>query len=497
MIGFNSNLPTIFVSSATGANTTGNLGIATITPGSKLQVNGNVAIGYSSATISPTNGLAISGNLGVGTNSPITKLQVNGNTAIGYTAAPANGLAVSGNVGIGITNPIPKLQVNGNIAIGYSTSLTYMPTNGAIIKGDLGVGVSNNHAPFGKVEIVQTNTLVPAITMNVQHDAKVSILRITTNQLTGNPNVNPYPYLELLQISTGSQFISGTYPSNPHSIDFNLSNNTTLLITGGGLMVGYNDDLGGLNNMPYQYAPSDGMMVKGNVGIGMNPTHPLSVGGVIKGLGGLYLGVVNNGVSSFILGSHGSFINPNGIYYGYNNNQEYNLFSTECTSFNFVKPNSETEQYLFTITADGNVGINQPNPQATLHIVEDDFDADPTKCKTALRIDAGPANDRHTHFLIKSNGFVYAREINVLLGTIPPPDYVFASEYQLKPLEEVEKFISDNNHLPEVPSGSEMTENGVDLGEMNMILLKKVEELTLHIIELNKRMKVLEEKRKP
>jgi hypothetical protein len=66
------------------------------------------------------------------------------------------------------------------------------------------------------------------------------------------------------------------------------------------------------------------------------------------------------------------------------------------------------------------------------------------------------------------------------------PDYVFFNDYKLPSLLEIERFINANKHLPEVPSAVEVKENGLSVGEMNAILLKKVEELTLHMIELKK-----------
>ncbi|MBK9578026.1 MAG: hypothetical protein IPK50_09095 [Fibrobacterota bacterium] len=69
-----------------------------------------------------------------------------------------------------------------------------------------------------------------------------------------------------------------------------------------------------------------------------------------------------------------------------------------------------------------------------------------------------------------------------------PADYVFEPDYKLSPLAEVEAFTKERKHLPEVPSAAEMTENGVDLAKMNMVLLKKVEELTLHAIAQEKRL---------
>jgi hypothetical protein len=66
-------------------------------------------------------------------------------------------------------------------------------------------------------------------------------------------------------------------------------------------------------------------------------------------------------------------------------------------------------------------------------------------------------------------------------------DYVFQPGYKLRPLSEVETFIRKNNHLPEVPSEKEVEQNGVDLGENQVLLLKKIEELTLYAIEQNKK----------
>jgi len=73
-------------------------------------------------------------------------------------------------------------------------------------------------------------------------------------------------------------------------------------------------------------------------------------------------------------------------------------------------------------------------------------------------------------------------------------DYVFHKDYQLLSLKEVESFISKNGHLPEVPSTEEAIKNGVELKAMNILLLKKIEELTLYTIEQQKRLEVLEKK---
>jgi hypothetical protein len=65
-------------------------------------------------------------------------------------------------------------------------------------------------------------------------------------------------------------------------------------------------------------------------------------------------------------------------------------------------------------------------------------------------------------------------------------DYVFEKDYKLMPLNDLDQFITENGHLPEVPTTEEAIKNGIELKEMNILLLKKVEELTLHLINQNK-----------
>lgn len=71
-------------------------------------------------------------------------------------------------------------------------------------------------------------------------------------------------------------------------------------------------------------------------------------------------------------------------------------------------------------------------------------------------------------------------------GTSEWSDYVFAKDYRLMPLEEVEKFVSENKHLPNVPSALEVVESGIDVAKMDAKLLEKIEELTLYLIQLKK-----------
>ncbi len=89
------------------------------------------------------------------------------------------------------------------------------------------------------------------------------------------------------------------------------------------------------------------------------------------------------------------------------------------------------------------------------------------------------------------NGTIRTKEIKVLTD-IQAPDYVFEEDYKLRTLKETKVYISANKHLPEIPSAKEIEENGLDLGEMNLKLLKKIEELTLYQLQLLERLEAIE-----
>ena len=90
-------------------------------------------------------------------------------------------------------------------------------------------------------------------------------------------------------------------------------------------------------------------------------------------------------------------------------------------------------------------------------------------------------------------GKIHTQEVRVDMAGALVPDYVFENDYKLKTLPEVEEYIKENKHLPEIPSAKEIEKNGLMLAEMNMALLKKMEEMTLYMIEQNKELKTLKE----
>ncbi|MDT8411657.1 MAG: hypothetical protein RQ875_04275 [Vicingaceae bacterium] len=104
------------------------------------------------------------------------------------------------------------------------------------------------------------------------------------------------------------------------------------------------------------------------------------------------------------------------------------------------------------------------------------------------------AENNEESFIVYGDGLLYATKI--IVHETPFPDYVFESTYKLMPLNELEKYIKENKHLPNMPTAKEVEKNGADIGEINRLLVEKIEELTLYILEQDKRIKTLEEELK-
>jgi hypothetical protein len=130
----------------------------------------------------------------------------------------------------------------------------------------------------------------------------------------------------------------------------------------------------------------------------------------------------------------------------------YDGISVSGANYNIT--NANLANYLrMTISGNGNVGVGIAVPQNKLDV----------------------------------NGTIHSKAVNIDLNGWN--DYVFKKDYQLRSLSEVKAYIDQNQHLPEIPSEQEMIKKGLDVSEMNKLLMKKVEELTLYLIDEHKKNK--------
>ncbi|OQP67331.1 hypothetical protein A3860_02970 [Niastella vici] len=142
-----------------------------------------------------------------------------------------------------------------------------------------------------------------------------------------------------------------------------------------------------------------------------------------------------------------------------------------------------TEMERMRVDQDGNVCINTIDPKGYRLAVNGD---------ALFTGKVGIGTDNPGSMQLAVEGRIGAREVQVTLQN-PFPDYVFDSKYKLKSLNNLENYINQNKHLPGIPSAADVEKNGgIELGKMNTKLLEKIEELTLHVIELNKKIEKLE-----
>ena len=112
---------------------------------------------------------------------------------------------------------------------------------------------------------------------------------------------------------------------------------------------------------------------------------------------------------------------------------------------------------------------------------------------TGSEISVNGATTSNNYKLAVNSG-ILCEELKVM-ADVPSSDYVFEPTYNLKPLSEVEAYVTENKHLPDVPSAKEFKENGYKVGEMDNLLLQKIEELTLYIIDLQKQIEELKQEK--
>ncbi|MCG8410263.1 MAG: hypothetical protein MI739_03155 [Bacteroidales bacterium] len=225
--------------------------------------------------------------------------------------------------------------------------------------------------------------------------------------------------------------------------------------------------------------------------------------------------------------THGSLTGQGRVVMQLDGANQYEFYPQEKGLFLYDRT---ANLYKFSVLNNGNVGIGTTNPTSVLEVYKSSNDL----WTTAIKNNGGESKGllvKNGHYANKNavimqledwDGNVRMKVLatgNVGIGTTNPgnyklavegkigarevvvttddwADFVFDTNYDLMSLSELDNYIKANKHLPEIPTTKEVTEQGVAVGEMNAKLLQKIEELTLHVIDINKRVMMLEKENK-
>ena len=374
-------------------------------------------------------------------------------------------LATLGNTGLNAQNTFPA---TGNVGIGTTTptlaSLVVESKNGA------------THAVFGsKTTGVSIESNWPGLGFNSYYNTRRTFL---SNGYANSMNVNPNDGTFYFQASsaagtTGQSAVMKTLMTVSRAGSVNISGTDAGYIFSDRVQnnySGFNWYATGGKAKLYRYGFGGDLLAidsLGRMGIGNNNptmaglTVDSKAGAVNAVFGSNTTGVAiessypgigfntyyNNG-RKFISGGYGGYIGvdpTNGLLALYNTSAS----GSANANVNLVGS--------LVLTAAGNVGIGTTSPANKLDVC----------------------------------GTIRAKEVVVQTGWC---DYVFDKEYKLRSLNEVESYIAQNKHLPDVPSATEVENKGVQVAQMDSILIKKVEELTLYVIDQNKQIQQLHKK---
>ncbi|WP_432671534.1 hypothetical protein [Flavobacterium sp. SM2513] len=431
--------------------TNGNVGINVVNPTANLNTNGTLKFENLADSTNPFKilGTDTTGNVFEFNPTELASVGISDfdwlKTDGGFPDSIDDNIYTNGNVGINVVNPTANLNTNGTLKFENLAD----STNPFKI---LGTDTTGNVFEFNPTELasvgisdfdwLKTDGGFPdSIDDNIYTNGNVGINVVNP---TANLNTNGTLKFENLADSTNPFKILGT-DTTGNVFEFN----PTELAS-----VGISDFDWLKTDGGFPDSIDDNIYTNGNVGINVvNPTANLNTNGTLK-----FENLADSTNPFKILGT-----DTTGNVFEFNPTE---LASGGTSDFDWLKTDGTSATSINdAIYTNGKVGINT----------------------NVFPSEVGDVDVRS--YSLYAKGGILTEEVRVALSS-EWADFVFDKEYQLDPLEKVEQFIIENKHLKDIPSAEEVKKNGVELGEMNKLLLLKIEELTLYVIEMNKKIEL-------
>ncbi|MFM7855404.1 MAG: beta strand repeat-containing protein, partial [Flammeovirgaceae bacterium] len=467
----------------------GNVGIGTSTPNAayKLDVAGTI-----NATSILVNGQPVSGGSSVWTNIGTDINFLTGSVGIGKAPATGNKLDVSGAINAA------SYKVNGTALVGsqWATSGTNLFYNST---GNVGIGTATASTAKLNVYKAGAGTTVLIGSPTTASGNFTSLALGTTADKNGATFINSIKsaaatpaFGDLVINQNGGLFGNvgiGKTPASGYKLDVNGTINATgLLVNGVDMTVGSSIWSRTGNSIVAQGSSAGAFTVN---------LRSVTAGDVILALSS------NTGGSAIIRASkYGTEVKP--LVFQTNDAERMRIDGNGNVGIGTSNPNSDSKLNIYNGGSSTQVTIGNPSTGSggfTGLLMGTSADTNGFGYVEAVKSSGSAYGDiilnrwggnvgigtTLTDAKLTVKGVIHTNEVKVDLS-VQGPDYVFEKDYNLMSLEETKAYIDANKHLPEVPSAKEMEKNGVQLGEMNLLLLKKVEELTLHLIEQNKKL---------
>lgn len=485
-------------------NQNGHTGIGlgnNVIPANRLDVNGGVVIGKTyvpnastttnNTTLAPASGLLVEGKVGIGNKTPNNKVEithgVSGNSGLRFTNLTSQFLPASTQVSdkfltvnangdvvlqkmAGFANTTNVLSSNANL---MTTNVNNIPASAPIVNSISNMINSNN-------QLVTIVNGVASNPVNLPNPQVIQTLSQSENTITlsnGGGSVT-IPIFEDTNTDAQSLALAGNVLSISNGNSVTLPAQTPQTISQTGNVVTLSNGGGSFTLPTFTNTDAQSLTLSGN-------TLSISNGNSITLPAQTFQTVSQSGNTVTLSNGGGSFTLPTTSVTAGNN---VTVTGNGTTATPYVVSSADTSLYA------NNGVINQATTTSGNRVVDMNnsniwFNTANSTSNGKIYLGSTSVYPSTTgNYKLFVEGGILTEKVKVALRSSANwADYVFASDYKLMPLTEVEKFVKTNKHLPGIDSAEALAKNGLDVAEMQSKQMEKIEELTLYIIDQDKK----------